>query len=351
MRSHSLGYRLLVTTAAGCLLCVALVGFGLHYYDHPGPLSEPKTLLFKRGTGFQQIVDTMEGEGVIRHGWMFKALAVAHGDARKFKSGEYKFSAFITPRLIMDMIAEGRVVVHKIKVPEGFTVAQVKKLLEGEELLEGEITGNISEGSLLPQTYHYTYGDQRQDMIKRMQAGMTQTLDELWPKRKEGLPIETQEQALVLASIVEKETGVARERGLVASVFINRLNKGMKLQSDPTVIYGIERENGPLGRTLLGSDLGYDSPYNTYKREGLPPAAIANPGREALEAVLNPPESNYFYFVATGSGGHNFSANLAGHNDNVREYRKVIGKKNKPEEPPPPVPPKASEPEKKKSKK
>ncbi len=320
-------HRLLLGMGGVAFLSLLVVLYGFHYYNSPGPLAEEKNVLFKKGTGFQQIVDDMEEAGVIRHGLVFKIIAVITGDARRFKAGEYRFTAFTPPRLIMDMIGSGNVVVRRLTVAEGLTVRQITEMLAKEPLLEGEITGSFSEGSLLPETYHYTYGDSRQALIGRMQDGMKQTLAELWEKRAKDLPITTPEQALVLASIVEKETGVDNERGKVASVFINRLRKGMKLQSDPTVIYGIEKEMGPLGRPLLGSDLKHGSPYNTYMISGLPPAAIANPGRAALEAVLNPPETSYLYFVATGTGGHNFSGNLAGHNDNVRQYRKVQAEK------------------------
>jgi UPF0755 protein len=301
-----------------------LVGFCLYYYQAPGPLSEPKTVLFKRGMGFEAIVDHMAEEGVLRYPLLFKGIAVIVGDARKFKAGEYAFSATITPKLVMDMIAEGRVVVHKITVPEGFTVREVLALLDKEELLEGQIKGEVPEGSLLPQTYHFSYGDERAMMIERMRTGMRQNLEELWKSRKEGLPLKTPQEALTLASIVEKETGVPSERGRVAAVFINRLRKGIKLQSDPTVVYGIEREKGPMGRSLTLTDLRTPTPYNTYTIDALPPAPIANPGRASLEAVLNPPDTQELYFVATGTGGHNFASTLAQHNANVAAYRKKL---------------------------
>lgn len=306
----------LLTTA---LLLSAFL-FVYYYYQSAGPLAEPKTVMFKKGMGFEAIVDHMADEDVIRLPLLFKAIAVIVGDARKFKAGEYEFSAAISPKLVMDMIAEGRVVVHKITIPEGLTVNQAVELLNGQSLLEGNVVGSIKEGSLLPQTYHYTYGDTRQQLILRMQAAMDSTLDELWATHADDLPVKSREEAVVLASIVEKETGIAEERGRVAAVFVNRLKKGMKLQSDPTVIYALEKENGKLDHPLTRADLALDSPYNTYKYEGLPPAPIANPGRDALAAVLNPPKTNDLYFVATGNGGHNFSETLKQHNANVQSY-------------------------------
>ncbi len=304
------------------LMCAA---YAAYYYEASGPLSEPKNVLFKRGMGFQAIVDKMADEGVIQHPLLFKVIAAASGDARKFKAGEYEFSATITPKLVMDMIAEGRVVVHKVTVPEGYNLREVIALLDKEPLLEGDVPPGVSEGGILPETYHFTYGDSRAEVISRMQSGMRQTLSELWEKRKEGLPISTPEQALTLASIVEKETGVPEERGRVAAVFINRLRMGMPLQSDPTVVYGIEKQTGkPMERSLVLSDLRAPTDYNTYVIPGLPPGPIANPGRASLEAVLNPPETKELYFVATGTGGHHFAETLKQHNANVAAYRSKL---------------------------
>ena len=331
MNLKRLRHTLFVIFAISAIALTDFAAYSYYYYNAPGPLAERTTLLFRKGMGFRDIVDDMAEKGVIRNAWLFKILAVALGDARKFNAGEYNFSAAISPRLVMDMIAEGRVVVHKITVPEGLRVDQVVAILDNEPLLEGKVADGIREGTLLPQTYHYTYGDLRQDIINRMQTGMTTTLDEVWATRKPGLPFDTKEQAVALASIVEKETDIDSERGLVASVYINRLRKGMRLQSDPTTIYAIFRDKGPLGRALLTSDLAYDSPYNTYKYAGLPPGPIASPGRKSLEAVVNPPETSNLYFVATGNGGHNFSPTLSGHNSNVKEYRKQQ-KKQKPAE-------------------
>lgn len=317
----------MIFLASAALLAVSIMIYSFDYYIGPGPTSEEKTVVFRKGMGFVEIVDKMHDEGVIDHPRLFKAIAVVMGDARKFKAGEYKFSPAISPKLIMDMIAEGRVVVHKITVPEGFNVRQVAELLMAEKTLEGDVPSGISEGSLLPDTYHFVYGDQRGDLIERMKKSMAMTINELWESRASDLPFETQMQALTLASLVEKETGVKSERGLVASVYINRLRKGMKLQCDPTVIYGIELEKGPMTRALTRSDLQYPTPYNTYINYGLPPGPIANPGREAIAAVLNPPDSPYLFFVATGNGGHNFSVSYGDHNKNVTSYRKELKKK------------------------
>lgn len=307
-----------------CLLLffeVSLI-YGHHYYNAPGPLPQPKTVYFKKGTGFLAIVDQLAQEGVIRHPLVFKAVAAVAGDARRFKAGEYHFTSAISPKLVMDMIAEGRVVVHRLLIPEGLTVAEIMALLNKEDALEGEIAGTFEEGSLLPETFHFVRGDSRQEMVRRMYVGMKSLMAQLWPKRKEGLPFSSEQEALTLASVVERETDLDAERSRVAAVYINRLRKGMKLQADPTVIYGIVKDKGaPLGRALLLSDLKYDSPYNTYLNAGLPPGPIANPGRKSIEAALKPAETNELYFVATGTGGHRFAATAEQHNKNVKEYR------------------------------
>ncbi|MDE3059983.1 MAG: endolytic transglycosylase MltG [Pseudomonadota bacterium] len=321
--------RLLIAFLCLLLAASGLLAYGLYYYyNAPGPLVQDTTLIFKHGEGFRAVTDDMAAAGVIERPLMFKALAVLTGEAPRFKAGEYHFSAAVTPRQAMGMLAEGRVVVHKITIPEGLNVREALSLLAQEPALEGSLPENIPEGSLLPETYHFTYGDKRQDIVDRMQAGMASLLASLWQKRKPGLPFANPEQALTLASIVEKETGLDSERGRVAAVFINRLKRGMKLQSDPTVAYGMERQAGrKLDRTLTLDDLHQDTPYNTYVIPGLPPGPIANPGRAALEATLNPPDTNDLYFVATGAGGHNFSSTLQGHNKNVQQYRETVTKK------------------------
>lgn len=321
--SHFMHTTLIVVLAASLLLG-SLATYVIYYYSAPGPLAAPVTVIFKRGTGFQGIIEELTNQQVIDTPLLFEAIVIAMGDAHKFKAGEYEFSASISPRLVIDMISEGKVVVHKITIPEGLRSRDVVNMLKSESALEGDVVEQIDDGTLLPETYHFVYGDSRQEIIDRMKAGMHSVVEELWAKRKADLPFDTPQQAVILASIVEKETGLASERGRVAAVFINRLKKGMKLQSDPTVAYGIavQKDDVPK-RSLTTSDLRKPTPYNTYTITGLPPGPIANPGRAAIEAVLNPPETNEFYFVATGTGGHNFSATMKGHEHNVVEYRKV----------------------------
>lgn len=320
-------YMLGICIVLAIASAIGLVIYAWDYYEGAGSLTQPKTVIFNRGEGFKQMADTLAAEGVIDHPLIFKGIAAALGTARKFKAGEYAFTPGMTPHAIMRMIAAGKVVVHKVTVPEGLTVADIVRILQSEPALDGEVPKGIKEGTLLPETYQFLRGDKREDIVKRMQADMKTLIDSLWARRKDNLPFTTQEQGVVLASIVEKETGIAKERGHVASVFINRLRKGMKLQSDPTVAYGMEQAMGAaLGRPLTSEDLRTPTPYNTYMIDGLPPAPIANPGKAALEAAFNPPETDDLYFVATGNGGHHFAATLDEHNRNVLAYRrKLVG--------------------------
>ncbi len=222
----------------------------------------------------------------------------------------------------LELMVSGKTVARRLTLPEGLTSFEVVALVQKAEGLEGEVQAVPPEGTLLPETYHYARGETRAEVVARMGRALDQVLDELWPERAPGLPISSPEQAVVLASIVEKETAVADERPLVASVFVNRLKKGMRLQSDPTVVYGLTGGKGPLGRALTRKDLQTPSPYNTYLADGLPPGPIANPGRASIEAVLNPAKTEYLYFVADGDGGHRFAKTLAEHNRNVAQWRK-----------------------------
>ena len=315
---------LAVLVGAG-VLCFAIYAYD--YYSAPGPLTAQTTVLLPRGERFREITFDLAKQGAIEEPLLFETIAVVTGGARNFKAGEYSFPAGATPHVIMSMIAEGKVVVHKVTVPEGWNVREITALLMKEDALEGDVPSDIKEGTLMPETYHFMRGDKRADVIARMQAGMQSTIESLWPKRKVNAVINTPEEALTLASIVEKETGLVAERPHVASVFLNRLRLGMRLQSDPTVVYGLEKDrHAALGRSLTSADLQSQTPYNTYVIDKLPPGPIACPGRAAIEAVLNAPDTDDLYFVATGSGGHNFAATLEQHNHNVALYRVKMAK-------------------------
>lgn len=293
------------------------------YYEREGPLEVGQNVVIPRGSSIGAISQRLEEAGVIEDARAFHVAALVTGKNARLRAGEYAFPAGVSLREALELLESGKTVIRRFTVPEGRTAADVVGLLMETEELSGEIPSLPEEGSLLPETYHYSWGDDRNQLLERMQRSMAAVLEELWEARADGLPLETPEEAVTLASIVEKETGVAEERPIVASVFINRLKQGMRLQSDPTVVYAITKGERPLGRALTRADWQVEDPYNTYQNDGLPPGPIANPGRASLEAVLDPVESDYFYFVADGSGGHAFARTLDEHNRNVANWRRI----------------------------
>lgn len=293
------------------------------YYEREGPLEVGQNVVIPRGSSIGAISQRLEEAGVIEDARAFHVAALVTGKNARLRAGEYAFPAGVSLREALELLESGKTVIRRFTVPEGRTAADVVGLLMETEELSGEIPSLPEEGSLLPETYHYSWGDDRNQLLERMQRSMAAVLEELWEARAVGLPLETPEEAVTLASIVEKETGVAEERPIVASVFINRLKQGMRLQSDPTVVYAITKGERPLGRALTRADWQVEDPYNTYQNDGLPPGPIANPGRASLEAVLDPVESDYFYFVADGSGGHAFARTLDEHNRNVANWRRI----------------------------
>ncbi|NNG02710.1 MAG: endolytic transglycosylase MltG [Inquilinus sp.] len=316
-----LGRLFAALTALAVLAAIALFFF-LRAFDQPGPLAEDIVLEIPRGAGLGAIADQFKDAGIVRNRWVFYAGVRLKGADRGLRAGEYHFPAAVSGAAALDILTNGRAVAYSITIPEGLTSHEIVELISAAPDLVGEIDEVPPQGSLLPETYLFTRGDTRADIIARMQAAMIEAVERLWAERAEGLPFDTPEQAVILASIIEKETGVNSERAVVAGVFINRLRRGMRLQTDPTVIYALTNGERPLGRELWRRDLTVDSPYNTYKVVGLPPGPIANPGLPALEAAMNPAETEYLYFVADGSGGHAFAKTLRDHNRNVTEWRR-----------------------------
>ena len=318
---------LLTGMFAICLIGLFVVGAGFFYikttFEKAGPLETAATILIERGQGTRTIAERLFEEGAISDDKVFLLGLLAHRADGKLKAGEYRIEANASMRQVMDLLVAGKSIQYKITVPEGLTTMQVLNRVEAHEVLLGEIEGEVPEGSLLPDTYTFTRGTTRQQMVERMQAALSKLLDHTWPGRDQTLPLNNPYEAVILASIVEKETALASERGRVASVFVNRLRQGMRLQSDPTIVYGIVGGKGALDRPIRKSDISERTSYNTYQIDGLPPTPIANPGKAAIEAVLNPPETKDLFFVADGTGGHAFSETLAGHNDNVRRWREI----------------------------
>jgi UPF0755 protein len=314
------------------LLFVAIAGatlFGggavmLHrVYTDPGPLIGETTLVVPRGASGRAIGALLADAGIISDGRLLPLAVRVFGPDRPLRAGEYNFPAGISLRDAVIKMQAGETVVRRLTVAEGLTTREVLAAVAAAEGLTGPVPETVPEGGLLPETYHYSLGDSRSDLVARMAAARDVALARLWRERIDGLPLETPGEALILASIVERETAVPEERARVAAVFINRLNRGMRLQSDPTVAYGLVEDGLPLDRPLLRRDLETDHPYNTYVHRGLPPGPIANPGLASIAAVLNPAMTEELYFVADGSGGHAFARTLAEHNRNVARWRRI----------------------------
>ena len=287
-----------------------------------GPHSEDKRVMFKRGSSLRSVAAVLDDAGALRSPLLFRAYVRLQGKAGALQAGEFDIPAGVNMPALLDVLVAGDVVLHPITIAEGLTSLQIIAQLQNEEVLVGEVDVP-PEGSLLPETYKVPRGMTRASLVEKMQRAQTQAIDALWPQRQKGLPVKNKREALILASIVERETGIAEERPLVAAAFTNRLKKGMRLQSDPTIIYGIVGGKGKLGRPIRRSEIKRKTAYNTYRINGLPPTPIANPGRAAIAAVLNPADSKAIYFVADGTGGHVFAETLAAHNRNVRRWREI----------------------------
>ena len=310
------------------LACLAV---GVFYwvkvqFDQPGPLATSTVVVIPRGEGVSAIAERLERDGVIadRRIFMTSILYFMYlKGAGSLKAGEYEFRKYATMRSVLDILVEGKSIEHKVTLAEGLTSFQIVEKLRAHPELKGEITEIPPEGSLLPDTYRFGSNDTRQDIIERMRTAQAKFLAKVWETRDQDIVVSTPEEALILASIVEKETGRADERPLIASVFENRLRKNMRLQSDPTIIYGLVGGKGALDHPIQQEEVDRETAYNTYKINGLPPTPIANPGRAAIEAVLRPAKTKDLYFVADGSGGHVFAPSLDEHNRNVAKWRRV----------------------------
>jgi peptidoglycan lytic transglycosylase G len=353
----------------GLVLIIGLITWGQNEYHNPGPLPENKMVEVPRGASLTKIAEVMEESGAIEHPSIFRIGVRYSGVEEEMNFGVYEIPAHASMEQIVAMLAEGSrissryrityqvqqrgvnkrfqdlvdpvpadadveakiaevldsgaAVDFRVTVAEGLTSWEIVEGLKKIDQLEGAFLEVPPEGMLAPDTYSFRSGDQRQAVLDTMMAAQSRILADAWENKDPNLPIDSPQELLILASIVEKETGVPSERGQVASVFVNRLNRGMRLETDPTVIYGITKGEGPLGRGLRQSELQAETPYNTYRIPGLPPTPIANPGRASIEAAANPESTPYVFFVADGTGGHAFAETLAEHEQNVAAWRKI----------------------------
>jgi UPF0755 protein len=308
------------------LILMIVVGGGYIYgrqkIEAPGPLQEDKVVNIPARAGMTDIADTLQREGVIDNNrWAFIGAVFALKARSDLKPGEYSFQKNASLRDVIGTIVEGKVVQHAITIPEGLTSEQIVARLTDNDIFAGSVHEVPREGTLLPETYKFPRGTTRDQVIARMQQTQKRVLAEIWERRNADIPVKTPEQLVTLASIVEKETGKADERSRVAAVFVNRLRQKIKLQSDPTIIYGLVGGKGTLGRPIKRSEIQQPSPYNTYVIDGLPPGPIANPGRASLEAAANPARTRDLFFVADGSGGHAFTETYDQHQKNVAKLR------------------------------
>ncbi len=311
-----------ILIVVGIVLLIG-IGYAKREFVAPGPLEAETIVLLPRGAGLNDTSRLLMLHGAIDSEFLFRLGARYRRDEREIRYGEYRIPPGASMEEILDMLVRGELIQHKVTVAEGLTTFQILDILRQSEVLTGEITDIPAEGSLAPDTYFVERNQSRAEVLKRMSEAQAKQVAEAWEQRSPDSPLRSPEELLVLASIVEKETGIPEERPRVASVFLNRLKRGMRLQSDPTVVYGITEGKEQLGRGLRQSELERATPYNTYVIDRLPPTPIAAPGRDAILAVVNPEPTDYLYFVADGTGGHVFAATLDEHNRNVAKWREI----------------------------
>ena len=329
--------RALVALFILIVLAGAVIGGAFFWFQQqihmegPAAGGEDQIVLIERGSGVIRIGQQLEDAGLVSDARLFRLAARVTDKQDGIKAGEYEIPADASMVDILDLLESGKVILHAVQVIEGSTIAQAMRVIEEAEFLTGDMPAAPAEGAFLPDTYHFVRGTTREEVVNRLINAQSNLLDDIWPARQEGLPISSRDEAVILASIVEKETGGIKDDDLVAGVFINRLNRGMRLESDPTIIYGISKGerltrvvNGEeVQRGIYLSEKNRETPYNTYFIAGLPPTPICNPSAAALRAVLQPAESEYLFFVADGTGGHAFSPTYAEHLRNVAKWRRI----------------------------
>lgn len=312
---------------AAALSLVVAVGGGVLWawnaYHASGPLEASTTLIIPKGTGVQEIARLLQASGVIDNTHLF-VLGTRYTEmARRMRAGEFAFPARIAMSAVAEHLVSGKLVRRRVTIPEGLLTREIIDIVRNTDGLTGAVSTPPEDGIFLPETYFFSYGDSRESILTRMRTAMGKAVAEAWKARNGKIAVKSAREALILASIIEKETGVAAERARVSAVFHNRLRRKMRLQSDPTVAYAVTGGGVSLGRPLTRADLEADSPFNTYRNAGLPPGPIANPGRASLIAAVRPLATREYYFVADGKGGHAFARTLREHNRNVAKWRRL----------------------------
>ncbi len=315
-------YLIFAALSVGILMATIA---GLHHeIQKPVPLTSKIIVELPAGSSIRQLASILYNKKLVISPLLVRAAARVYKHDQNLKAGEYQIEPGMSLVDILEKMATGKVVLHRMTLPEGRTTASLLQIIKDNNLLSGEISETVAEGELLPETYTFHKGESRNKLIRHAKNAMKKALNQVWENRDATLPLNSAKELLVLASIIEKETAITDERSQIASVFVNRLNRGMLLQTDPTVIYALTLGKRDLGRSLTHRDLSVDSPFNTYKNIGLPPTPICNPGLQALQAAAHPANTPYYYFVADGNGGHNFSRTLKEHNHNVRLWLKTL---------------------------
>lgn len=320
-RDKPLPFLIAISLLSGSLAFILACLVSTALFFMPGPAQSNVRIILPKGASLPAISRALAEGEMIRHPAIFRIGVRLFGQARDLQAGEYEVPAGASHYQLMSLLVSGKTYLHAVTIPEGLTSQQIVELLQENPILAGKIKTVPDEGSLLPETYKVRRGTKRHEMIGLMQSAQVDLMAQLWMSRVANAHIKTPEEALILASIVQKETGLHQEYGLVASVFLNRLAQNMRLQSDPTIIYGLIGGKGRLNRPIRLSEIKQKTAYNTYQIAGLPPTPISNPGKAAIKAVLQSPQSPYFYFVADGKGGHVFAKNLKEHEENVKNWR------------------------------
>ncbi len=314
-------YRLLFSVAivlvAGLVALVFIIETRYRAHHAAGPLRQYQEFHLTAGHGLNAISSSLEEQGIIEDALTFRLIARLQGVGQRLKAGNYRFPQRVSPAQVLAMLVEGKTHLYSITIPEGLSSQQILGRLRGNNQLSGKTPDSLAEASIMPETYHYEKGTSRQKLIEMMQGKWQEAIQSLWDKRPDDYPLKSLDEVLILASIVEKEAVRESEMPTIAGVFLNRLRKDMKLQSDPTVIYAISAGLGKIERRLLRKDWKFPHDHNTYYRKGLPPTPIAHPGLAAVKATLNPKTTDYIFFVADGEGGHRFAVTLKEHNANV----------------------------------